>query len=359
MDFGTIKANDISKLKSIKNTLIYGELLEKPDLTIAIPVYGFNVYLKETLLSIKNQLKSNLSIQILIADNKVAPDDSQKIISCLKEIDLTNTAYFLTDKALTQLNNFNNAVLLSKTNYVCMIHDDDLLSRDFFLKVEKVLPYLEKNKRIGIACGKFKIFNESKEVNQKNGADERVTISKISKSKIALEGNTGCGIPSCGYLIQKEAFLKSGGFNDSFQSSGDAFMAGIMLKLGYKIMKFENITGYYRISNNASLKLNLCQGFIKEDFYFGEDWSNDGSVFRKIMMSLFRNYRYSKNIELKVKMFGCLNPEITIESLDFRKTYKKYHKYGFHRCIKGFIKILIKTGAFLSRKTFKIKEEQK
>lgn len=358
MEFGTIKANDINNLKTIKNTLLYGKLLDKPDFTVVIPVYGLNIYLKETLLSIKNQIKSNLEVQILIADNKVTLDDSQKIISCLKEIKLKNVAYFITDKALTQLKNFNNAVLLAKTNYVCMIHDDDLLAHDFFLKVEAILPYLEKNKKIGIVCSNFRIFNESKEINQINNVDECTVIRKMLRSKIDLEGHTGCGIPSCGYLIQKEALLKAGGFNDKFPSSGDAFLAAVMLKLGYKIMKFENITGYYRISNGASLKLNLCQGFIKEDFYFGEDWSKDGNIFRKITMSFFRNYRYSKNIDLKVKMFGCLNSEITVESLDFRGTYKRYFKFGSHCCIYVILRKLINARARLTKRTYKIKQVQ-
>lgn len=45
-------------------------------------------------------------------------------------------------------------------------------------------------------------------------------------------------------------------------------------------------------------------------------------------MSFFQNYVYSKNIDGKVHTFGTLNKEITIESLDFRRKYKRYHKFG-------------------------------
>lgn len=61
-----------------------------------------------------------------------------------------------------------------------------------------------------------------------------------------------------------------------------------------------------------------------------------GGLLRKLYMNIFQNYVYSKNIDGKVHTFGALNKEITIESLDFRHKYKRYHKFGLinllHKC---------------------------
>lgn len=353
----TISLKDnFAKIKGVKNSLIFTTgAVNGADITVVIPVFGYKKYLAETLLSIKNQASSKLKAQILIVDNKVNVDNSKDIISCIKKSGLENVSYFLSNKELTPNSNFNNAILLSKTDYVCMVHDDDLLAKDFFLKVEAILPYLKRNKKVGLVHGLFKIFHKKEDIHQANKPDRKATIRRIFKFEISHAGCTKCGIPSCGFLINKRAFIDSGGFDDEFPSSGDAFLAAIMINIGYKLLQWESLTGYYRISNNTSLKLNICQGFIKEDYYFGEDWSKAGGAFRKNTMALFRNYRYSQNIESKVRVFRELNPEITISNLDFRKTYKKYHEFGFCRIVRAILKLFVSTAAFFSRKSFKIR----
>lgn len=323
------KVDNFMKIENIPSKLLYGELVLKPDFTLVIPVYGLGKYLKDTLESIRNQKKSNLNIQIIISDNKEYNEENP-YISFLENLKLNNLAYFNSLSTLGQYNNFNRAFMLAQTKYVAMIHDDDLLVDDYFQKIEMLLPMLKEHEDIAMIHGKIQLFNEYDQISTFINIDSKFKLEPILNSGVSLTGISMTGIPSCGFFINKQFFIESGGFNDEFFSSGDAFPAGIMLLNKKKVFQSTELWGYYRVANNSSLKTSICQGFIIQDYLFGEEWMNKGSIFRKMLMSFFRNYRYSKNIEGKIAAFGKFNSDINIKNLDFRKKYKKYYKYGVH-----------------------------
>lgn len=323
------KVDNFKKIENIPSKLLYGELVLKPDFTLVIPVYGLGKYLKDTLESIRNQKKSNLNIQIIISDNKEYNEENP-YISFLENLKLNNLAYFNSIATLGQNNNFNRAFELAKTEYIAMVHDDDLLVNDYFQKVENLLPFLKKNPNISMIHEKLHFFYNTEQIFSFDNNESKFKLEPILNSNVSLLGVSLTGIPSCGFLINKKAFIESGGFNDEFSSSGDAFLGGIMMLNHKRILQSTELWGYYRVANNNSLNISICQGFIVQDYLFGEEWMNKGNIFRKIIMSFFRNYRYSKNIEGKIAAFGKFNSDINIKNLDFRKKYKKYYKYGVH-----------------------------
>ncbi len=324
--------DNFNKIKDIKSRLLYGCMIDKPDFTLVIPVYGFGKFLTETLSNIQEQKKSKLRVQIIISDNKEYEDEENPFLTYFKNHPMNNLAYFLSEKTLGQLNNFNRIFSLAETEYVAMLHDDDLLVSNYFCMIEQVLPWLRKHPRVGMIHGNYEFFKNKINLEETN----KFGIYKISKNDVSSAGFSMTGIPSCGYLINKKALLDSGGYNDVFFSSGDAFVSAIMMQKNYLIYQFSNKTGYYRIGDNTSLKFSICLGFIKQDYMFYEDWENSGSLLRKIKMHILKNYVYSHNIESKVSTFGKINPQITIQALDFNKSYKKYHKYGLSNILYHF-----------------------
>lgn len=343
------RIDNFAKIKNIESKLAWGSMIADPDFTIVIPVFGVRSYLKQTLESVRNQDRSNLRVQIVISDNKQYLDSDNSFVSVLKDFSDCGIAYFRSESALGPLNNFNRSVELAKTKYVAMLHDDDLLTNDYLRKIERLLPILNANPDIALIHEKIGTFYSETEIRTNSFENEQkgtIPFRQISKMLVSLVGMSMTGIPSCGFLINKETFLKYGGFNDEYASSGDAFPAAIMMIGGEKVMQSNELWGCYRISDNDSLKTDVCQRFIIQDYLFGEDWMKHGGFFRKMMMSFFRNYRYSKNIDAKVKTFGGLNPDINIKNLDFRKTYKKYKRFGIYRIFYG---LLSKTFKFTQR----------
>ena len=341
--------DNFAKTKDIRSSLLWGSIVEDADITIGIPVYGFNAYFKETLNSVLKQKDSPFSIQIIISDNKDYGPSPNPFVEYLEKKNIPNLAYYCTERPLNQFGNFNRVVNLCRTKYLVMIHDDDLLSGDYFWKLYKMKGFLN-GQDIGMIHGLYPAFiGDSPEL----PSNQTVSVYRITNLMVSIAGRSLTGIPSCGYLLNCEAMREVGGFNDAFSSSGDAFPSAIMMTKGYKIYNFDYFTGAYRIGNNISLRLNVCQGFIKEDYMFYEDWQSRGGPFRKLLFKLLKNYRYSTNIDGKIEMFGSLNKDINKENLDYRGKYKRYNKYGPVHVLSWFFGKVSKVSKVLNTKKFK------
>lgn len=276
--------------------------------------------------NIIDQKVSNLKVQIIISDNKDYTNGHNEVIEFLKNIENKipyKFAYFLAESPIGQYNNFNRCIELSNTECIGMIHDDDLLVNNYFCIVEKTLYKINKSNDIAMIHGSLIPFSGNIKVS--NTRDNH--IYKISSYEMAHMGQTGTGIPSCGTIFFKSKFIESGGFNESYPSSGDAIIAAVMKKLGYDIYQFSKLTGYYRIGINSSLRLEICQGFIKEDYYFMSEWCQSGLI-EKIEWKLYKDLVYSENIDTKISSFAEYNKEINVKNLDFRNSYKKYSRYS-------------------------------
>lgn len=318
-------SNNFAKTEKNKSKLLYGVIEDNPDFSLVIPVYGCNKYLQELIKNILEQEKTNIKIEIIISDNKeYDKQEKNDVLELLKQYNKLNITYYLSEKELGQLNNFNRAISLANSNYVAMVHDDDLLIKNYFSTVEKVLKFMHKNKNAAMLHACYKIFYDKVELD----CEKNTSIREITKSMVSFIGVTQTGIPSCGTIFNKSIFQKCGGFNDLYPSSGDAFLAAIMLNERYRIYQFTSLTGYYRVAVNNSVKLDVCQGFIKEDETFRDCWQKRPGI-SSLILRISRRFLYSKNIDTKVELFGDLNDKININNLDYKGKYKKYSQIGF------------------------------
>lgn len=307
--------------KKNKSQLIDGCVNKSAVFTLAIPVYGCSSYLEDCFKSIKSALKERTDIQILISDNNNNLTSSKKIIELAHKYFDNFYAYFLTNTPLTQYQNFNRCFELCATKFLGMIHDDDLLNEDYFYFVNSFLK-LDLND-VGMVSPTIPFFYGDK---TNKVIKKHCSMHKISNFEIVHNGNSLTGIPSGGTIFNVEACKHYGGFNIDFTSSGDAFLGAVLFRNGYSIYKSNCVSGYYRIAQNVSLKTEICQNFIKQDWWFYYDWIESNNLLAKLYFKIFSNCVYSLNIDNKIKDFGQLNDQITIENLDFRGTYKKYTK---------------------------------
>lgn len=314
--------NNFEKTKDIKSELVYGTLLQDADFTVAIPVYGVSQTLSDTLKNVAELRKNSLNVQIIISDNK-PDDDIGKLIHLIENAKLENVALYTTNKSLGQYGNFNRCIELTRTNYLAMLHDDDLLVPNYYDLVERILPYLKEHPNIGLIQGKRINFITSPKLEE----TKKLRLYKVKRYYVTYVGYSAAEIPSCGMIFNKSAAILSGGFNDDYPASGDAFLATQMAVKGYSYYKSRDVFGYYRIGNNISITSKICKEFIVEDRKFEEDWAKTG-LLENCYFKLFGRYFYSKNIDAKVLTFGKFNPELTIDNLDYLHIYKKYKKYG-------------------------------
>ena len=318
--------DNLKKTSEITSSLEYGNMIDSPDFTISIPIYGKGKFFEQTLDNVLSLDKYGLRVQILISDNKDYGDSGNQIVETLKTVDCSNIAYYRCSP-IGQLNNFNRCVFLAKSKYVGLLHDDDLLSLNYFEFVKYALIYAKKKKRIGMIHQNQQFFSGEL---LDNKPITSFTVKKRLKCQTTHEGYTGTALPTCGMIVNKLAFLEAGGYNDKYFASGDAFLSLAMENKKWKILFTKAVLGYYRIGTNVSLKTDMCQAFVQQDKLFRDYWAST-SFYRRIHMLVFERYLYSKNIEGKVSLFGQFNSEISVEKLDYLKKYKKYKKHSLLR----------------------------
>lgn len=109
-----------------------------PYVSVGIPVYNGDKFLKKALISITFQSYKNLEI---IISNNCSTDNSLQIMEKFKNLDNRIVIYNQTKK-LSLMDNFRFVLEKSKSNYFMWAACDDFRSRHF---IKKNLEFLEKN----------------------------------------------------------------------------------------------------------------------------------------------------------------------------------------------------------------------
>lgn len=130
-----------AKYKDVKSKLMYGKLPEeKTDVSIMIPTYRRADLLKEAIESALNQ-KTKYRYTISVIDNDADGDEAtDKLMKeyCEKH---TNILYYRNEQNIGMFGNWNRCIELSRTEWLCMLHDDDMLMENY---LETLYPIAEK-----------------------------------------------------------------------------------------------------------------------------------------------------------------------------------------------------------------------
>lgn len=121
--------NRFEKMEHVQSYLLYGKISENipPLFTILIPTYKRVNLLEEAIESALRQWHVPFGWQILVLDNEPydgKPNATEKLI---RKIDNERIVYYRNSKNLLPGDNFNRGILLSKSKWVMMLHDDDIL----------------------------------------------------------------------------------------------------------------------------------------------------------------------------------------------------------------------------------------
>lgn len=230
-----------------------------PQITIAIPTYKRPDLLREALDSALNQT-DYFNYEVIVVDNNPERDCDTEIM-LMTYANNERLSYFKNVENLGMEGNWNRCIILSKSNFVVLLHDDDLLLHNFLTETKDKLL---KNKNIAVLKpGQFqlkndKIFNES-------------TLSKNNKLKRlnlwdGINHNV-YGAPT-GVVLNKEIFMKSGGFNSSFYPISDyVLFANLAMTSNFYFLN--KPLSIYRWIENESLNANTLENFIIYNYNFG------------------------------------------------------------------------------------------
>lgn len=257
-------SNNFSKYKNIKSNLIYGKYSkEKPDVSIMILTYKRAEGLKKSLDSALNQSFSG-TYEIVVCDDSGFDESTDKLMKkyCSK---YKNIIYYRHEKNLGQYPNWNRACELCRTEWYCLLHDDDILTADY---LETLYKASKKHLDAGLIGSYFDVVDSTKKVqNNKRLIDRLVDLFiDLNNGKmipISLnDNNNHIFVLSCCLFINKNKALEIGGLNNEYYPSSDFFFSAKM-NTKYQTYFLPMKLSIRGVGENVSLKQETCDESIK------------------------------------------------------------------------------------------------
>jgi glycosyltransferase involved in cell wall biosynthesis len=248
--------DNFKKNSAIHSTLIKGELsLDLPLITLIIPTFRCEPsILKEAIDSVLNQFEFD-NYELLIIDND--PDVNCSTRHLLESYDDNRIIYYKNNENIGMFGNWNRAIELSRSEWIGLIHDDDVTS-PYFLK--SCLPFLT-DKSIGIIKPENFVFSDSKQLHFEKPKD--LKFIELSLSDFIR----GCAVGApTNIIFNRKVLLELGGFNQDYFPASDYAFAAKCVK-SYKVYKIPFVLGGYRVGQNESLNPKTMKLFYFKRFF--------------------------------------------------------------------------------------------
>ena len=170
--------NNFAQHKDVNTRLIYGKKSDHiPLITIAIPAYKRADLLKEGLDSIMRQ-KNFTDFEVMVIDDY--SEGSEEMDQLMEEYTnrYHNISCYRNDKNIGMGANWNRCIELTRSKWLVLLHDDDMLCDNF---LEKVYPIAEATQ-----CSLAGVFQYKLKQIDDNGKSGEKYIKRLSKAQTIL-----------------------------------------------------------------------------------------------------------------------------------------------------------------------------
>lgn len=245
--------NNFNKYTHVKSRLKKGHFFKENTLiSIVIPTYKRAEYLKEAVDSALNQDINEKYYVIVVDNNSEEKSQVEKVINSYADERLI---YFKNDENIGMFGNWNRCVELAPSEYIVMLHDDDLISSNLLTQYKKNINLRRDIDAIGCNMVPSRI-NEKFKIDDSCGYfDTYITELKAEDYLIV------CPTTVLGMCIKKNVFMELGGYNDSLYPISDTiFLLNLINK--YKVVSINKGVLYYRIGINTSLQYKVKKCFL-------------------------------------------------------------------------------------------------
>lgn len=227
-----------------------------PRYTIAIPTYKRTDLLQFAIESCLKQ-EDFSDYEILVVDNNPERNDETERLMEAK-FHLPQIAYYKNTENLGMTGNWNKLYLLARTEWVVMLHDDDMLYPDFMRRMSEIV---DKDKE---AVCFYSCYNSiSNESNSQPEREEKPIRVMTLKETDYL---TGCHLHApLGMTCKRSVVLELGGFNPEYYPSLDFHFHAKMAHLHTVRWLRDYPIATYRWLVNASQKEETLWGWLDKD----------------------------------------------------------------------------------------------
>lgn len=243
--------------QSVVSVPVYTNTSDKSIVTIAIPTCQRARTLKDAIESALSQKEFDAFEVMVVDDNGGREDETERLMSSYRNH--PKVSYYKNSKNLAMAGNFNRIFELAKTEYIVILHDDDILSPDY-LRI--IIPFVE-NHDADIVSVDSVLWDEANKPCPSFKNKEKASYVRMKPSYMF----NLCRCLPTGLFIKKKVGLIDGGFDERFHPSVDyVFLAKAIFK--YNAYKYQDGLMIYRWAENVSIKLEAQKLFIFVDHYF-------------------------------------------------------------------------------------------
>jgi glycosyltransferase involved in cell wall biosynthesis len=250
-----------------------------PLVSVIMPVYNAEKYLRESIDSILRQTYLNFEFIII---NDGSTDSSQIIIDYYKKIDSRIIAIKQDNKGVVSA--VNNAIKLAKGVYLSRADADDV---SFDHKISELVECAINNPKAIVICGSIEIINERSEFIYRD-----LVLTKNEDLKRALYLRNP--IPNGSTLIKKTAIDKVGGYDDVFAE--DCHMWTKLYNLG-DFISTGTIVYRWRMNSTGLTLSNKDKSVCKEKEYLEKIWQYKKPDFISRKKVIERSKFYQNNYD--------------------------------------------------------------
>lgn len=316
--------NNFDKTKDVASDRMFGDphITDFPWLSVVIPTFNRTGLFREALQSALGQQWVEYSWELLVVDNtplnSLGDTPALKIV---RELNDPRVLYFHNRENIDTGYNWNRGVELARGEWICFLHDDDVLFPDALCHIGRQICGYGGNRPLGYLHARRQDF-----VNVVlPDAGKWYPPEKLTRLGVLLSGCTGAGSPTCGTTIRRQAYIEVGGINYDFGLSADAVLCYQIMK-NHAVICSDHILGGCRWQENDTLhKANLFQ-MIQSDELLSR-YTYGLSRFAQLWGWTFGGASSWRNIHRKQKL--ALQSKIQLTEQEFQAV-TNYMKPG--RC---------------------------
>ena len=197
--------------------------------SVAIPIYNGAKFLERAINSILNQSKK---VHYIIIVDDASTDNSSEVIQIIKSKNpQTDIKYYRNETNIGYPSNWNKCFEYCKTEYLLILHQDDMLKTN---AIEKLYYFLQTNHEYAIVGAYEEFINEN---------DEIISSKKLLKTRYYEKGqiyefvvNHGSYIACSSIMFDMDKIRKVGFFDEDVIATDELYWPKVLAKYPIAIL---------------------------------------------------------------------------------------------------------------------------
>lgn len=244
-------------------------------LSVVIPTYRRGKLLEEALYSAISQSKKYENVEVIVLSNDPA-DDLNELIKKYDSFDFT---VIRNNINLGMCGNINKCLFVANGKYLAYLHDDDLLTPDYF---ETMLTAISEYRTAdAIIPARYLLFGDSewgKKMESKAYLKSIVSrlfikkglkcsnIYRITVEDIYRTGRNCFSAPTCGTVFNRMEVIREGGFPQDWKYAFDLIFYNDFCQ-NHEVLLLKRPLGVYRMVESASNEAKVQLEFFDAQKY--------------------------------------------------------------------------------------------